>query len=470
MGDDVGAESGIEMMSPARILWIDLFRALEVSTGHIHRIIGWLGVGEHRVLFDDPLVEEVEFQIREPEPRSHVMMTQYEPRRIARESSLPLAPCRSSISAPRHRPSHVVRSVLALTAVLDSSKSERVHESPIDLPDSFEEAHLEGDGKATSDRSLSRGFDEASREAIPTVDVIEEEIFGGGGSMGVTFGISENAVAGHGSPIGEVSVTAGTAVVALISNSVSIVPVAQSQGSLGHIDIPLPTMSNLLFNEDGAGDLNVDNVDRPIGLPDVDELILSCSFFALARVERSPPSIHRAGFSRDRDSDNDFPTSSAFKSVDAVLRSAVEPIASGERIAIEAIVPDNDNGSGGNSSVGQHLPTCNADDHRNTVSEGLPQRDGSRESSTGITAPLDINTEFIEPFRELASSYFRRLMHTLSSFRDEFVKSLDDMDDPDDFDYLLNLCGNLKQSLRCFDTKLVGLPALTQLLTRFRDY
>ncbi|KAL5986470.1 hypothetical protein ACLOJK_014803, partial [Asimina triloba] len=66
----MGAEPGIEMTSPARILWMDLARAPETSTGRIHHVIGWLGIGDHRLLFYDPLVEEEEFQMREPEARS----------------------------------------------------------------------------------------------------------------------------------------------------------------------------------------------------------------------------------------------------------------------------------------------------------------------------------------------------------------------------------------------------------------
>ncbi|KAL5977662.1 hypothetical protein ACLOJK_039190 [Asimina triloba] len=79
-------------------------------------------------------------------------------------------------------------------------------------------------------------------------------------------------------------------------------------------------------------------------------------------------------------------------------RSVAEPVVSRERIAAEAVVPDNDDDSGGNSFVGQHVPTSDADDCRDTISEGLPRRDGSGESSTGPTPSLDINVEFIEPF------------------------------------------------------------------------
>ncbi|KAL5985154.1 hypothetical protein ACLOJK_036390, partial [Asimina triloba] len=79
---------------------------------------------------------------------------------IAREFTLPVAPCRHSISAPKHRPSHVVRSA----AVLDPSEDERVPESPIDLSDSSKETLLEGDGEATSDRSLGRDLDEGEQK------------------------------------------------------------------------------------------------------------------------------------------------------------------------------------------------------------------------------------------------------------------------------------------------------------------
>ncbi|KAL6002549.1 hypothetical protein ACLOJK_034482 [Asimina triloba] len=96
---------------------------------------------------------------------------------------------------------------------------------------------------------------------------------------------------------------------------------------------------------------------------------------------------------------------SASKIADAVSRSAVELITSRERRAAEAVVPDNDNGSGDNSLVRQHVPAGHADDHRKIASE------------------------------------------------DKFVKSFDGMERLDDLDYLLNLCGDLEQSLRCFSVE-----------------
>ncbi|KAL5977644.1 hypothetical protein ACLOJK_039172, partial [Asimina triloba] len=102
---------------------------------------------------------------------------------------------------------------------------------------------------------------------------------------------------------------------------------------------------------------------------------------------------------------------------------------------------------------------------------GLSRRDGSGGSPTGPTPPLDMNVEFVEPFQELVSSCSiqlqrplrptiqRRFTRTLSFFRKEFLKSLDDMEDPDDFNYLL-MCGNLELSSRHFGAELVGLPAL----------
>ncbi|KAL6003813.1 hypothetical protein ACLOJK_004359 [Asimina triloba] len=134
------------------------------------------------------------------------------------------------------------------------------------------------------------------------------------------------------------------------------------------------------------------------------------------------------------------------KSVDPVSRSAAESVASRKRIAAEVVIPDNDNDSGDNSLVGQHVPTGDADDRRNTVSKGLSQRDGSGESSTGPTPSLDI-------YGSLCPSMQRRLMRTLSSFQDDFVKSLDEIDGSDDFVYLLNLCGDLEQSLRRFEAE-----------------
>ncbi|KAL5986472.1 hypothetical protein ACLOJK_014805 [Asimina triloba] len=88
-------------------------------------------------------------------------------------------------------------------------------------------------------------------------------------------------------------------------------------------------------------------------------------------------------------------------SADTVLRSAAKPIAFRERRVVEEVVLDNDDDSGGTSSVGQHVPTGNADDHQNKVSKGLSRRDGSGGTSIGPMSPLDINVNFIEPFREL---------------------------------------------------------------------
>ncbi|KAL6000452.1 hypothetical protein ACLOJK_024148, partial [Asimina triloba] len=117
-------------------------------------------------------------------------------------------------------------------------------------------------------------------------------------------------------------------------------------------------------------------------------------------------------------------------SVDVVSGSVAEPVASIEGRSIKAVVLDSDEGSSGNSSVGKHVPTCDADDHQNTVSEGLCRRDCPGGSSTSLMLPLDINVEFIEPFWEL-----------------EFIKNLDGVEDPDDLDYLLKQCGDLEQSV-----------------------
>ncbi|KAL5979102.1 hypothetical protein ACLOJK_018999 [Asimina triloba] len=124
-------------------------------------------------------------------------------------------------------------------------------------------------------------------------------------------------------------------------------------------------VSDLLFNGGGADDLNVDNVNRPLGLPGDDALILSGSFFALAspgHAERSPSSVHRVGSSGEG--------GSASKSVVAASGRVDEPVAHVEGRVTEAVVPDSDEGSGGNSSVGQHVPI--GGDHRVAVGEDRP--------------------------------------------------------------------------------------------------
>ncbi|KAL5986697.1 hypothetical protein ACLOJK_015030, partial [Asimina triloba] len=133
-------------------------------------------------------------------------------------------------------------------------------------------------------------------------------------------------------------------------------------------------VSDLLFSGGGTGDLNVDNIDQPLGLPSAGAPILSDSF-ALASsrcAERSPSSVHRAGSSGEGGSTS--------KSVDAVSGSAAEPVAPIEGRVVKTVVPDSDGGLGDNSSVRTVL-------ERLFLGELFP--------------PLDINIEFVEPFSEL---------------------------------------------------------------------
>ncbi|KAL5988997.1 hypothetical protein ACLOJK_027099 [Asimina triloba] len=121
---------------------------------------------------------------------------------------------------------------------------------------------------------------------------------------------------------------------------------------------------DLLFNGGGADDLNVDNIDRALRLPDADAPILSGSFFALASsgcVERSPPSIHRGSSSGEgeiegpahrRVSFSDDAIDLASKSIDDVSGGVAKCVASIEGRAAEVVVLDSDEGSGGNYSVG----------------------------------------------------------------------------------------------------------------------
>ncbi|KAL5986590.1 hypothetical protein ACLOJK_014923 [Asimina triloba] len=247
--------------------------------------------------------------------------------------------------APRRRPSHVVRPA----AVLNHAEYERAPGSPIHLSDSSKEAPLEGDGAATPSRSPARGFDEVPVEATPAIDIAEEQLlrlclrFGALVAEGVQ-GVSQVGSTGSG---GEVSIITGRAGVALISELVSVVPVAHNPGSFSHINLPLLTVSDLLFSGGGVDDLNVDNVDRPLELPGADALIIFGSFFALAspgHVERSPSSVHQAGSSGEGGSNS--------KGADDVLGRAAEPVALVKGGVVKAVVPDSDKGSSGNSSVG----------------------------------------------------------------------------------------------------------------------
>ncbi|KAL6004343.1 hypothetical protein ACLOJK_004894, partial [Asimina triloba] len=87
-----------------------------------------------------------------------------------------------------------------------------------------------------------------------------------------------------------------------------------------------------------------------------------------------------------REPDDGFATGQASKSVDAALGSEAESVAPIEGRAAEVVVLDSDEGSGGPS-----------------------RREGFRGSSFGPVFLLDVNVEFIKPFRVSASSYSARL-------------------------------------------------------------
>ncbi|KAL6002542.1 hypothetical protein ACLOJK_034475 [Asimina triloba] len=361
--------------------------------------------------------------------------------RIARESALLLAPCHRAGGAPKHCPSHVARPA----ATLDILEDERAPGSPLDL----------------SNSSPTHGFDDVADVVTPAGYIAEEVVVapispiwstGGEGSAGsVSKDVSRRSpIASIGSG-GEVSIAAGRTGAALISESVSVVPIAHSPGSFIHINLPLLMVSDLLFNGGVIDDLNVDNVDWPLGLPGVDASILFSSFFYLVppgRAERSPSSVHRAGSSGEGGMlEAEGPAHHRVSFPDSITGRVAVPVALIEGGAVEAIVPDSDEGSGDNSSMASS------------------RREGSGGSSSGPTPLLDINVEFVEPFQQL-----KCLTRTLSSFRDEFIKGMDALGDLDELDHLLGLCGNLEHSLKTFGATLMGLPTLVQLLQRFCDY
>ncbi|KAL6006455.1 hypothetical protein ACLOJK_037409 [Asimina triloba] len=229
---------------------------------------------------------------------------------------------------------------------------------------------------------------------------------------------------------------------------------------------------DLLFSGGGVDDLNVDNIDRPLRLPNANAPILSSYFFALAspgHAERSPSSVHRAGSSGKGGTSKIerhilticLPTGSASKGADAVSGRAAEPVALVEGGAVEAVVPDTDEGSGSNSLVGQHVPTSG--DHRTIVGEAPP--------SVFYLPPL---ASYFSTFssqcrlreKVLEGVLLKYLTRIFSSFRDGFIEGMDALSNPNDLNHLLDLCGNLKQSLKTFGAKLVGLLALMRLLTR----
>ncbi|KAL6003835.1 hypothetical protein ACLOJK_004381 [Asimina triloba] len=105
------------------------------------------------------------------------------------------------------------------------------------------------------------------------------------------------------------------------------------------------------------------------------------------------------GPARRRVSFPDGITGSASKGADTMSGRVAEPVALVEGGAVEAVVPDSDEGSSGNSSVGQHVPA--GGDHRIAMGEGPFQTEGSGGSSFGPAPPLDINVEFVEPFQKL---------------------------------------------------------------------
>ncbi|KAL6002508.1 hypothetical protein ACLOJK_034441 [Asimina triloba] len=293
-------------------------------------------------------MEEEEFQMREPTARSCASSTwsgdddtiQAEEvifaedgscfcplTGIGRESTLPLALCHRGGSAPRHRLGNVVRPAV----VLDPSEDEWAPGSPINLSDLSEEAPLEGDGVAGPGRSPAHTFDEVPDEATPAVDIAEEAVVaptspirsvGGGGSAG-SVGV-----------LGFLKMSAAD-------------PRLEAREAKARFPSLLGEQAQLLSvsHGGGIGDLNVDNVDRPLGLLGADALILFSSFFglvSLGHAERSPSSVHRAGSSGE----------GASKGADAASRGTAKPVAPVEGGAIKAVVPDSDKGSGDNFSMG----------------------------------------------------------------------------------------------------------------------
>ncbi|KAL5980223.1 hypothetical protein ACLOJK_036690 [Asimina triloba] len=275
---------------------------------------------------------------------------------------------------------------------------------------------------------------------------------GSAGSIGETPRVSEDVVVGHRSPIGttgrggEVSVTTKRVGIALISEPVSVVPVPHNPRSISHINLPLPTIRDLLFSGSGAGDLNL---LRDV-LRDLPHLFLERALAAREDL---------------RVKEYLFPVTQLLPRVLTLSGSVAEPVAPIEGRAVEAVVPDSDEGSSCNSLVGQHVLTSGVDDCRVTVSEAsFPFRIVLERWFLGRgggvllvnAALLDINVEFVEPFGELVSSCSVQLQKALcplmqkhlksafSFFQDGLIESLDDLNDLDDFDYLLDLCSLLE--------------------------
>ncbi|KAL6002320.1 hypothetical protein ACLOJK_034251 [Asimina triloba] len=132
--------------------------------------------------------------------------------------------------------------------------------------------------------------------------------------------------------------------------------------------------------------------------------------------------------------------------------------------------------------MGQYVPGNASSTSRSKVRRRLSQGFSSGESSTGPTHLRNINAEFIEPFQELASSFFVRLPTLLSTvkrhcfacfmsaFPDGFVEGLSQTIGLRDIDFLVSICEGLEYVAKRVDAELIGFLELVQLLIAFRDY
>ncbi|KAL6003265.1 hypothetical protein ACLOJK_023488 [Asimina triloba] len=198
---------------------------------------------------------------------------------------------------------------------------------------------------------------------------------GSAGSIGEAIGVAEGAASS----------------MVLVSESVGVVAAVKSKGSFGFVDISIPSLDDLLGNDISIGNLNIDNVNQPFELPDA------------GMPEIEGPVLQKVIFASDAAATGDVGV--ALRNT-VSLSDEVEPLGPEGGAAVEAVAPDA-GGSGGNSSVGQHVRTNDAGNRRDVLS----RETGTGESSTGPTPLMDMGVEFIETWWVLSRPFHGRGGH-----------------------------------------------------------
>ncbi|KAL5985242.1 hypothetical protein ACLOJK_036480 [Asimina triloba] len=205
--------------------------------------------------------------------------------------------------------------------------------------------------------------------------------------------------------------------------------------------------TSLVRSVANVGSASLGEISATVGGVALSTTLISESISVVAVARRSPPSIRWASLNSERGtlevegpirrrvaSANDM-AGSAPRDVDALPRNTTslgdeaEPLGLNGGAAAEAVEPDA--GRSGGYSSGTR----------------------SEEILTGLTPLMNMDVEFIEPFRVLASSF----------------SCLDEVEGSDDIDLLLGVCGIPELTSENFDAELVGFSFLGLLLTAFHN-